>query len=203
MKKFSELSVGVQLVIFLAVAAAIVAVGEFVYPNLQAAISANSDLEAKVKKLQADNDAVRPNEKKLRDLLVENEQLERQLANLKTVVPDEREADSFIRMIKDSGNISGVEIRRFTARSLVAKDFVMEMPFELDVDGSYSSVMQFFDKLGKLQRIINITNLSLAPVSGAGKVRRKYVYSPNETVVGNCVASTFFSRETPAAGPKR
>ncbi len=200
MKKFSELSMPAQLGIFLGVAVVIVVGGEFGY--LQNMVSANRELDAAVKKLQADNDTVRPIEQKFRQIKVENEQLEQQLANLKTVVPDEKETDSFIRMVEEAGTVSGVEIRRFTARPLAVKDFYSEMPFEMDVDGTYNSVMQFFDKMGKLPRIINISNLALGPVTASAKgVRRRYAYAPNETIVGSCVATTFFSRETTAAAP--
>lgn len=189
-----------QLGIFLVVAVVIVVGGEFAY--LQNMVTANRDLDAAVKKLQADNDTVRPIEQKFRQVKVENEQLEQQLANLKTVVPDEKEADTFIRMVEEAGMTSGVEIRRFTARPLAAKDFYSEMPFELDVDGTYNSVMQFFDRMGRLARIVNISNLALGPVTaGAKGVRHRYAYAPNETVVGSCVATTFFSREATAAAP--
>ena len=198
MKKFSELSLFVQLGIFLGLAVVIVVAGEYFY--LGDMIKANADQKTKLEGLEAENKKAREFKPLLNKIQVENEQLERQLANLRTAVPDEKEADAFIRMIKDAGGLSGVEIRRFTAKPVVAKELYVELPFEIDIDGSYYNVMQFFDKIGKLPRVVNIGNVMMGPTTASVKgVKKKYAYGPNETVIASCTATTFFGRETPAA----
>ena len=200
MKKITELPLLVQLGLFLAAAVAIVAAGEYFY--LGDLNTANSEKGKKLATLKQDNEAVRPYENKLKQIKVENEQLSRQLVNLRTVVPQDKDADAFIRMMQEAGVGTGVGIRRFTSKPLVAKEFYVEMPFEIDIDGSYSNVLQFFDKLGKLSRIVNVSNLTMGPVtSGVKGVRKRYAYTPNETVVASCTATTFFAREAAAAGP--
>jgi len=51
-----------------------------------------------------------------------------------------------------------VEIRRYTSRPYVAKEFYTESAFELELDGPYYSMLGFFDRLGKVERIINVSN---------------------------------------------
>jgi len=52
-------------------------------------------------------------------------------------------------------------------------------------------------KVGKLERIINVSNLKVANVKKPGDagVRHTYVYAPSESVVSTCVTTTFFSKD--------
>ena len=83
-------------------------------------------------------------------------EIERQLASLKQqldierrIVPDEKEVDNFMRMVSGEARKAGVEIRRYTARPYVAKEFYTEVPFEVELDGPYYSMLGFFDRVGE------------------------------------------------------
>ena len=201
MNKFKELPMIAQLGIFLAVAVLVVGIGEYFY--LQDMASANAAMKDKLEKLKKDNEQVRPYKEKFKQIQVENKQLENQLVNLRTVVPDEKDADTFIKGVQEAGSQSGVDIRRFTAKVPVAKELYMELPFEMDIDGSFANVTQFFDRLGRMQRVVNISNLAMGPIGGKGaKVKKTYTYAPHETVVASCVATAFYRKEAGAmAGP--
>lgn len=204
MKKFTELSWVIQAAMFVAVAAAIVAGAEYYYPGLQEMQAANNVAKQKLDSLKKENDAVRPFEQKFKEIQVDNKRLEQQLANLRTVVPDEKDADGFIRMIEEAGRASAVEIRRFTAGSVAQKEFYNEMPFELEIDGSYNNVLQFYDRLSRLPRIVNVANLSMGPTGASVRgVRKKYKYTPGETVIASFTATTFFGKGTGAAPAKK
>lgn len=199
MKKFSELPFVARLGITVAAGAAIVLGGEYFYLNDMS--TANDEVRTKVTNLKAENDKVRPIEKQFKDLKVQNEQLQQQLANLRSIVPDEKEADAFIRMVQEAGVQSGVNIRRFSARGSVAREFYIEMPFEISLYGNYYTVLQFYDRLSKLSRIINVNNLTMSPIGRGGG--GKFQYTPNETVVASCMLTSFFSREAAPAGAKK
>ncbi|HVO62014.1 MAG TPA: type 4a pilus biogenesis protein PilO [Terriglobales bacterium] len=136
-------------------------------------------------------------------------EMERQLATLKQqldierrIVPDEKQADDFIRAVDAEAAKAGVELRRYTAMTVTNKDFYSEMPFELELDGPYYSMLNFFDRVGKLERIVNVSNLAVATVKKPtdAKTKHTYAYAPGETVVATCVATTFFSHDmTPGA----
>lgn len=139
-------------------------------------------------------------------------EMERQLASLKQqleierrIVPDEKQADDFIRAMMAEASKAGVEVRRFTARPVSSKEFYSELPFELEVDGPYYSMLNFFDRVGKLERIVNVSNLLVATTKkpSEAKTKRSYQYAPGESVVSTCVATTFFSHDiTPTAPAK-
>ena len=141
-------------------------------------------------------------------------EIERQLASLKQqleierrIVPDEKEVDGFIKMLDAEALKAGVELRRYTAKPLSSRDFYTELPFELELDGPYYSMLGFFDRVGKLERIVNVSGLLVSTTKkpGDAKAKHTYQYNPTESVVATCTATTFFSHdmEPPAAAPAK
>jgi type IV pilus assembly protein PilO len=141
-------------------------------------------------------------------------QIEQQLAELKQqleiearIVPDEKQVDGFITMMDAEAIKAGVELRRYTAKDVKQQQYYTEVPFEMELDGPYYSALNFFDRVSKLERIVNVSNMIVATTknpSGA-KAKRTYQYAPNESVIATFVATTYFSRDmqpAAAAGAK-
>jgi type IV pilus assembly protein PilO len=142
-------------------------------------------------------------------------QIEQQLAELKQqldiearIVPDEKQVDQFITMMDGEAQKAGVELRRYLAKDVKAQQYYTEVPFDIEVDGPYYSMLNFFDRVTKLDRIVNIGNIVLASTHtpADAHVKHSYAYAPNESVVAAFTATTFFSHEvqpaTAAAGAK-
>jgi type IV pilus assembly protein PilO len=167
-------------------------------------------------KSQSDKNAAA--ERTLQEKVRENNELEsyrpklndmdRQLANLKQqleiekrIVPDEKAVDTFIETMDGEAQKAGVELRRYTAKPVVAKEYYSEVPFEMEMDGPYYSMLNFFDRVGKLERIVNISTLLVGNTKNPGdaKAKHTYQYAPNESVIATFTATTFFSHDlTPA-----
>jgi type IV pilus assembly protein PilO len=135
--------------------------------------------------------------------------IERQLASLKQqleierkIVPDEKEVPGFMKMMNAEAMKAGVELRRYTAKPTSAKDFYTEVPFEMELDGPYYSMLNFFDKVGKLERIVDVSGLQVATTKkpADAKAKHTYQYAPNESVVATCTATTFFSHDMDPSG---
>ncbi|MFZ0958204.1 MAG: type 4a pilus biogenesis protein PilO [Candidatus Sulfotelmatobacter sp.] len=136
-------------------------------------------------------------------------QIEQQLAELKQqleiearIVPNEKQVDGFITMLDSEAQKAGVELRRYTAKPTVSKEYYTEVPFDIELDGPYYSMLNFFDRVGKLERIVNVSGLlvSTTKTPSAAKAKHTYQYAPNESIVATCTATTFFSHDaTPAA----
>jgi type IV pilus assembly protein PilO len=126
--------------------------------------------------------------------------LRQQVEIQQRILPDEKEADNFIHLMQNTARGSGIEIRRWTAKPVAAREYYTEVPFELEVDGPYYALLSFFQKVGQLERIINVAGLQLGALKGEGAKPGRYAYAPNETVVGQCTAITFFSRDPNLAG---
>jgi Tfp pilus assembly protein PilO len=96
-----------------------------------------------------------------------------------------------------------VQIRSLAAQAVIPKDYDYELPFLISVDGPYFSVEDFFSRLSRLSRIINVGDLSFTGLADSSK--SKYPLRPGSTVTGSCTVTTFFSKPTEeimAAGKK-
>jgi type IV pilus assembly protein PilO len=202
--KFSDLSATVQVVVILVVGVALWGVSEYLL--LQPLKTSNAAKQAQATKLEKEVAPLRPYRERVRALEAENQQLENQLANLRRIVPNESEVDNFIRMLQTEAATSGVAVRRFTAKAPVTQQYDVEVPFEMELDGAFYDVLQFYERLGRLERITNVSDLKMDAIqTGTSKTVGKYNYGSNETVTAVCTVITFFSREgepAPAAGAK-
>jgi type IV pilus assembly protein PilO len=117
-------------------------------------------------------------------------------------VPDEKEVDGFMRMMDAEASKAGIELRRYTSKPVAQKEFYTEVPFDLELDGPYYSMLNFFDRVGKLERIVNVSGLLVASTRkpADAKTKKTYQYAPNESVVATCTATTFFSHDLDPAG---
>ena len=195
MAKFDEMSLAMKLGI-LALVAGIVG-GVFYFWPLGSMYDDIKQLRGQVADKRAENARLREFIPKLAAMEKHMAELEQQLAEEKKIVPDEKEADQFIKYLHDTAAAAGVEIRRYTAMPTSNHDFYTEVPFQMDLDGPYYSMLNFFDRIGKVERIITIGNLQMANMKNttASKIKATYTWNPAETVVASCTATTFFSHE--------
>jgi type IV pilus assembly protein PilO len=201
MGNFSELS-GLKQLAALVLGAVLVTAGLH-FTLFKSQREANSQAQSALESKLRENAELESYAPRLKDM-------DRQLANLKQqleierkIVPDEKEVDGFIKMLDAEALKSGIEIRRYTSMPVSTREFYTEMPFEVELDGPYYSVLNFFDRVGKLERIVNMSRLLIAntKMGSAAKTKHTYQYAPNESIVATCQATTFFSHDlAPAAG---
>lgn len=136
------------------------------------------------------------------ELKQEMDALNKQLDTLKTIVPEEKETDEFIRLLQGAATASNVQIRQLKAKAVVSKDNnYYEMPFDIQADGPYFNVLDFFGRLSRLSRIINVGDLEFSDTEKAKGGH--YALRPGSTVSGVFTAMTYFTKPgdvTPAAG---
>lgn len=201
MESFSELSGIKQWGMILAGAALITGALYFTMYKGQedANVAAQATLDAKLRE-NAELESYRP---KLADMDRQVASLRQQLEIEQHIVPDQKEVDGFIKMLDAEALKAGVEIRRYTADPVVAKEFYTEVPFQIELDGPYYSVLSFFNQVGKLERIVNVSGLLVASTKkpSDAKAKHTYNYAPNESVVATCEASTFFSHDMEPTAP--
>jgi type IV pilus assembly protein PilO len=190
---FREYPWYLQALVFFALALVIIGLGEYlpVSPvadlrnTLDADHKKDSTLIRQVSELQV-------YERRNAEFKLEMVALEKQLDTLKTIVPEDKELDEFMRLLQGAAAASGVQIRRMVANAVVPKDFHYELPFEIDVDGPYYSIEDFFSRLSRLSRIINVSDLTFTSLADAKNA--KYPLRPGTTVTGKCIVTTFFSK---------
>jgi type IV pilus assembly protein PilO len=136
-------------------------------------------------------------------------QMEQQLAELKQqleieqrIVPDEKQIDGFITMMGGEAQRAGVELRRYTAKDTKSQQYFTEVPFDMELDGPYYSTLNFFDRVSKLERIVNVSGLLVSTTKNpnGAKAKHTYQYAPNESVVATFTATTYFSHDLQPSG---
>jgi type IV pilus assembly protein PilO len=195
MTKLSEMPPKMQAIAAAAVVLGLTLVGYFMYYKSidDSNRAAQQQLTAKL----AENQNLRQYEPKLQEMNRQIAMLQEQLEIQKRIVPDEKEVDQFMRLMQDTAMQSGIEVRRYTAKPVATKEFFTEAPFEVELDGSYYNMLGFFERVAKLERIINVGTLKMATVKKASDAgsKKRYDYAPSETVAATCTATTFFSHD--------
>src|SRR3954463_5065472 len=199
MAGFSEMSKGAQFGIIAVVCVLMVVAGYF--GMIKSKMDQNDAAQASLTQLQDENKKLREYQPKLDELNRQMASLQQQLAIQQKIVPDQKEADKFMHVMQDTAQSAGVDIRRYTAGAVNTKEFYTEVPFDIDVDGQFYSVLNFFERVNKLERIINISGMKLSTTAkpNDAKVKKSYKYSPSERVVSSFPAPPFFSHDAPAA----
>jgi type IV pilus assembly protein PilO len=113
--------------------------------------------------------------------------LEEQLREALTQLPKRREIPDLIRQISDLGVRTGLQISLLRPQPEQPKEFYAEVPIAVTVVGPYHAVGQFFDALGRLSRIVSISNIQMAMNA--------------KTLETQCLATTFRFLEEDGASP--
>jgi Tfp pilus assembly protein PilO len=197
MASLRDMSVIMQALVAAAVAIVLMVVGVYVpgspiareRDEVAAAVDQRTKLNQEVTQLQV-------YKQRYTELKQQMDALSKQLETLKTIVPEEKEADEFIRLLQGAATASNVQLRQLKALAIVPREYHYEMPFEVQADGPYFNVLDFFGRLGRLSRIINVGDLAFdAPENSKGT---KYPVRPGTSVSGTFTATTFFTKTSDA-----
>jgi type IV pilus assembly protein PilO len=124
------------------------------------------------------------------------EDLESELANAEKdlglalrLLPTTSEIPNLLKNITKLGNDSNLEFILFSpAKEVPKEELYVEIPVNIQVRGVYHDVAMFFDKIGKLDRIVNIVNVNIIPIK------------PNSSILKTtCKALTYRFKESKKA----
>ncbi len=76
-------------------------------------------------------------------------------------LPDTKEIPDLLSNISSLGRESGLEILQFKQRPEQFEDFYAAVLVDILVRGTYNQVETFFDKVSKMARIVNVTNVAV------------------------------------------
>ena len=190
---FRDMSVIMQILVAVAIAVVLVLVGVYVPASPVAQERAEYDKAVLARtKLTQEVTQLQVYKQRYGELKQQMDALSKQLDTLKTIVPEEKEVDEFIRLIQGAASSANVQLRRMTAKAVVTKEFHYEMPFEVQADGPYFNILDFFGRLSRLSRIINVGDLQFDdPDKSRGA---KYPLRPGTTVSGVFTVTTYFTK---------
>lgn len=113
----------------------------------------------------------------------ELEQTRHELVLALKQLPDKSEIPSLLENISSLGKSSGLDFILFKPRPEVAKNFYAEIPVDIKVQGTYRDVVTFFDRVSKMPRIVNMSEITMT-----GPKRES---DGSTSVTTTCMATTY------------
>ena len=101
--------------------------------------------------------------RRLEELKKENSELQRQLALLKEQLPPEAEVEILLKQVSELGGRTGLDFKLWqpVQKKQNSSGLYAEIPVNVEVAGGYHALGVFFDKISKLPRIINVSNIRM------------------------------------------
>jgi type IV pilus assembly protein PilO len=111
-------------------------------------------------------------------------ELDAKLQSALQELPDKREIPGLLSSISSLAKDAGLDVNLFKPRQENFKEFYAEVPVSIQVEGTYHQVASFFDEVGRLPRIVNISEISFKDpklTPDDGRIRSR----------ASCAATTF------------
>jgi type IV pilus assembly protein PilO len=108
--------------------------------------------------------------------------LEVQLNELLEQLPNSSEIPKLLRNISDVGKESGLDFLKFAPKGEAPKEFYAEIPVDVSVNGSFHEFGMFLDRVSRLSRIVNISDVLFD---------RPAISGDKAVMTINCTARTF------------
>lgn len=89
------------------------------------------------------------------------EKLNAELTSALTQLPNEKEIPEILKSISRLGKESNLEFTLFKPKPEEPQQFYARVPIDLVMVGSFHNTGLFFDKIGKLPRIINVVDFNM------------------------------------------
>ncbi|MEE8256924.1 MAG: type 4a pilus biogenesis protein PilO [Acidobacteriota bacterium] len=200
-KSINDLPAIAQIGIFVLIAA-LIGGGVFYY-FVFPMFGEKTTLTNQLTTLRAQNEQSRVVEQQLAEYQNRIRQLRRQLATLRSIVPDEQSTENFMRDLTQAGRSTGISIRSMVARPPVERQYHYELTLDVVLAGTYYSLRNFMDALARQQLLVNVRNLALTSILGgtAGSGRGRFTSGPGESVGATCTVVTYFNRPGAGAPP--
>jgi type IV pilus assembly protein PilO len=152
-----------------------------------------TNLDKQLEKVEASIQSANAVASNLEGFKRKREELQTQLKEALRKLPTSSDLPQLLTDITSMGKKSGLEIESFKRGQKIDRGFYSEQQILLEFNGRYHDIGMFFDRLAKLDRIVNITKLDMKLINDVD-------VDPRLNVSG--VAATFFFNETqaPTAG---
>jgi len=89
-------------------------------------------------------------------------ELEQQLAEALTELPEKKEIDELLAQLNDIGKKAGLEIQKIEPGNESNATFYARIPVKMAVVGNYHEIAVFLQELSTMRRIVNVNNIKLS-----------------------------------------
>jgi type IV pilus assembly protein PilO len=101
----------------------------------------------------------------------EKELLEQQLTEALAELPEDKKIEDLLQLFEDRALKAGLKIGSIEPKAPTSERFYAKIPIPMTVSGNYHEIATFFDSLGRMRRIVNVSEVSLSdPKDVNGKI---------------------------------
>ncbi|HKZ33449.1 MAG TPA: type 4a pilus biogenesis protein PilO [Vicinamibacteria bacterium] len=174
--------------------------GGFYYFWYSDALEQQRQKETRLADLQKQIRALEATANRLPEFQREVQALEARLETLKRILPPEKEMPDLMRRIQYLAAQSSLQIRKFNPAAVITKDFYQEVPVSIDVEGTYHNMGAFLDRVSRMSRLVNMSDL---------KIKAQSTQTLSNTIAVTSTATTYVYLDNvpppgaAAPGPKR
>jgi type IV pilus assembly protein PilO len=98
----------------------------------------------------------------------EVEQLTADLKQALKELPDDREIPGLLSEIDALARKSGLEVRKFQPLAETTHEYYADVPVQIIMSGSFHEVAIFFDRVGKMSRIVSVEDIEMKDPKDSG-----------------------------------
>lgn len=116
-------------------------------------------LKEEVRKLELEIQKYEDMAKKTAILEIQMKQRQEFLERVKEILPSEKEIPDILRQISDLAKENNLEIITFEPNKEIAENYYNIIPLKMEIQGRFSSVMNFLNSIENLQRLIALNDI--------------------------------------------
>ncbi|HEX3253618.1 MAG TPA: type 4a pilus biogenesis protein PilO [Pyrinomonadaceae bacterium] len=148
-----------RLVAFLAIGGALYA--GFSYFVTSGTRKQTQDMESEIAKLRPKNAQAAIVQQNLNNFKAAYKAREEEFAELKALLPEQRELTMVLQGIQDRARTNGLILTSFSPKEDLQQDNYSGKKIEVNVISGFTGLRAFFEQLAHYQRIVSITNFEL------------------------------------------
>ena len=152
----------------------------------QAAFEKKGKLGVKFSSLQQEIAEKQIVAKQIEKYKKERDALKEDLRVALTRLPEQKEIPGLLDSVSEAGRRLDLEFLLFEPMGPVPKEFYAEVPVKVEAIGGYHNILFFFEKVAKLPRIVNITDIS---------IKRGNIKSEIDSLTASCLVKTYMFLE--------
>tara|TARA_R110002096_G_scaffold44524_8_gene119823 strand:- start:20864 stop:21613 length:750 start_codon:yes stop_codon:yes gene_type:complete len=114
-------------------------------------------------KLENDNKKAKAREKEWKQMVKDNEELNRTLNTNQVSLPATAALPSFIGHLQRQAAVAGVSFKNWSRKGEEVASGYVKVPVSIEVIGNFHQILKYFHLLSQTTRIITIENFSLTP----------------------------------------
>lgn len=160
LESFDKIPIWQRLMMFILVAAAIVAVWFFVF--YQEAVDARASAKTSADTASAELDRVRTEKERFLERQREQAQTEAQLQKKMEVLPmTTASVDNLMQTFQQQARLVGLTVESWTPDPEQKEDFYARLPVKVRATGTWGQSGEFFRRVSELDRIVSVDNVEM------------------------------------------